>query len=123
VKNPGKGVRLLDASTKFGRSNVKGIVIAAPRIRRGVGWSKPARDGPRPLHRLDSTRLLCVGLDRLAGDEEAVYEITGGVSGAHGLECFQIIHKILSFFCGEGPEGSAADHIQTEIPGFRALTR
>src|SRR5258707_300856 len=67
--------------------------------------------------------LLCVGVERLAGDEEAVYEITGRVGRAHGLECSQVIHKILSFFCGERPKEFAPDHIQTEIPGFRALTR
>ena len=67
--------------------------------------------------------LLCIGVERLAGNEEPVYEITGSVTRAHGLECFQISYKILSFFRGKGPKGSVPDHIQTEIPGFRALTR
>src|SRR5258708_26953253 len=67
--------------------------------------------------------LLCVGVEGLAGDEEAVYEITGRVGRAHGLECSQVIHKILSFFCGERPKEIVPGPIQTEIPGFRALTR
>ena len=66
--------------------------------------------------------LLCIGVERLPGNEEPVYEITGSVTRTHGPEGSQIIHKILSFFCGKGPKGSAPDHIQTEIPGFRALT-
>ena len=28
-----------------------------------------------------------------------------------------------SLLRGEGPEGPVADHVQTEIPGFRALAR
>src|SRR5882762_5864814 len=66
--------------------------------------------------------LLCIGAERLPGNEEPVYKITGSVTRAHGPECFQTSHKILSFFCGKGPKGSVADHIQTEIPGFCALT-
>src|SRR5258707_631948 len=67
--------------------------------------------------------LLCIGVEGLPRNEEPVYKITRSVSRAHGPECFQISYKILSFFCGKGPKGSVADHIQTEIPGFRALTR
>src|ERR1700730_280780 len=68
-----------------------------------------------------ASMLLCIGVERLPGNEKPVYKITGSVTRAHGPECFQISHKILSFFCGKGPKGSVPDHIQTEIPGFRAL--
>src|ERR1700687_6101881 len=45
--------------------------------------------------------LLCIGVERLPGNEEPVYKITGSVTRAHGPECSQISHKILSFFCGK----------------------
>jgi hypothetical protein len=60
-------------------------------------------------------------LERLPSNEEPVYKITGSATRAHGPECSQISHKIFPHFCGQGPKGFVADHIQTEIPGFRAL--
>src|SRR6266404_7062915 len=67
--------------------------------------------------------LLCIRVEGLPDNEESVYKITGSVGRAYGPECFHISYKILSFFCGKGPKGSVPDHIQTEIPGFRAPAR
>ena len=66
--------------------------------------------------------LLCIGVERFAGDEEAVDKITGRVARAHGLERSQICYKILSFFCSQGPKGFVSNHIQTEVPAFCTLT-
>jgi len=68
-------------------------------------------------------KLLLCTFGRLPGSEEPIYKIARGVTRAHGLECFQISHKIFSHFCSKGPKGFVSDHVQSEIPAFRALTR
>ena len=54
-------------------------------------------------------------------DEEAVGEVAGGETGAHGVKGFEVADKVRAKFRGQGPELFVFNNFESEVPGSGAV--
>ena len=59
--------------------------------------------------------------NRKLSNKEAINEVAGGKTGAHGLECLEIFDELRAVLKGEIPEGFVLDNFEGKVPSFGAM--